>query len=409
MEKSRNLNIYISKLQQARIELMRTNPFYAVLLMKTSFGLDDYAVTAYTNGDMIAFNPDFLFSLSNDEVQFVLMHEVLHIALNHCNRNIEGIDPYLYNIACDIVVNSNILYSFNMDTKRITLKKYGESIHKTPSGKEGYLFTIEQVLEMIIKEDFLKQKSKKEKNKANGLDRFDDHSFWKNDDDKDKEEERKQNVVNAKKIRDKISKTLNKQAGKVSQMLLREIDKYINAQTDWKEVLQNFIQNDNVDYSFNPPDRRFQDNEFILPDLTEKDEKISNIWFCVDTSASISDTELKQSLSEIKGAIDQFDGKLEGYLSYFDASISEPQSFSTFEELKKIRPVGGGGTSFDVIFNSLSIFFKDELPSYIIILTDGKAPYPEETVNKGIPVLWLINNDYETPPRGRVARINTNE
>lgn len=41
----------------------------------------------------------------------------------------------------------------------------------------------------------------------------------------------------------------------------------------------------------------------------------------------------------------------------------------------------------------------------IIILTDGIAPFPQEKLAGGIPVLWLLNNEKANPPWGKVARI----
>lgn len=43
--------------------------------------------------------------LSADERRFVIAHEVLHVALRHLARR-RGRDPYLWNVACDFVVNA---------------------------------------------------------------------------------------------------------------------------------------------------------------------------------------------------------------------------------------------------------------------------------------------------------------
>ena len=48
--------------------------------------------------------------------------------------------------------------SCNTRTKKITLKKYGESMHLAPGGKEGYEYTAEQVYEQLFKKA---KKSKK--------------------------------------------------------------------------------------------------------------------------------------------------------------------------------------------------------------------------------------------------------
>ena len=160
------------------------------------------------------------------------------------------------------------------------------------------------------------------------------------------------------------------------------------------------------DYSFSPPDRRFQDSPFFLPDFNEmgKNDNVSDILFFIDTSGSISDNDMTAAYSEIKGAIDQYDGKLQGWLGFFDAAIIEPKPFSSFEEFNVIKPAGGGGTDFQIIFEYVNQHMKEKEPNCIIILTDGYAPFPKEELANDIPVLWLINNQDVTPPWGKVAR-----
>lgn len=75
-----------------------------------------------------------------------------------------------------------------------------------------------------------------------------------------------------------------------------------------------------------------------------------------------------------KGAIDQFNGKLEGWLGFFDYVA---------ENMAAYPPVS------------------------IVILTDGYAEIPSERAAQGIPVLWIINNEDVTPSWGIVARIDS--
>ncbi|MEE1503766.1 MAG: VWA-like domain-containing protein, partial [Acutalibacteraceae bacterium] len=79
--------------------------------------------------------------------------------------------------------------------------------------------------------------------------------------------------------------------------------------------------------------------------------------------------------------------------------------FENEEEFRIIRPECGGGTDFEVIFEYVHQHMQENLPASIIILTDGYAPFPKETVSEGIPGLWLINNKDAEPPWGKVARI----
>ncbi len=141
----------VRRLQNARLSLLMHQPFFAVLLMHLKFALDLSCETAYTDGERIAFNPDFMEQLSDRELEFVLMHEVLHAALGHPFRMKETYEPALYDRACDIVVNSNILRCFNGDLNRITLKPFGTAMHRTPDGTEGHELSVEQVYALLAK------------------------------------------------------------------------------------------------------------------------------------------------------------------------------------------------------------------------------------------------------------------
>jgi predicted metal-dependent peptidase len=228
---------------------------------------------------------------------------------------------------------------------------------------------------------------------------FDDHSFWTNDEDMEYSDAWDKHVDDACKIIS-IEDPSNK-CGSLPAFAERILKERSKHQTNWREILDNFVQDEIDDYSFNPPDRRFSDSIFMLPDFNEASETVKNVLFMVDTSGSMSDDMISQAYQEIRGAIEQFGGKLEGYLGFFDAVIVKPVAFSTVDELNIIRPFGGGGTRFDIIFDYVETEMKDNPPSNIVILTDGYARFPNEDAANGIPVLWIINNDEVVPPWGK--------
>lgn len=516
----------IKRLQNARLNLLSKQPFYALLLLHMKFALDITCETAYTDGNRIAFNPDFMDAISDKELEFVLMHEVLHAALCHPFRRQSDYDTECYDKACDIVVNSNILYSFNMDISSITLKKFGVSMHLTPSGKEGYKFTVEEVYNELLKasgktqknsnlgsgnggngsgidgllegqggkdenkteesndqEDSSNNKSNKGKGGGNGecdgsgdgdgnnrgksskglangsgkgksgkgqgsggggeiteddlndliaellkgravhgkvdpnssiIDdkiedsekqgMVDDHSFWNGDEEDNIGRDTWLNrMIDATDI---IAQSNGgKGRGTMPLAAQRVIEELKNPTLDWRTILNEFVQEEICDYSFSPPDKRMEDSPFFLPDFNEKDESIKDILFMIDTSGSMSDVQITECYSEIYGAIGQFGGKLQGKLGFFDAVVVEPIPFENEDEFKIIRPKGGGGTSFDIIFDYVEKEMEEEPPVSIVILTDGYAPIPDESRAGGIPVLWIINNDSVTPPWGKIARI----
>lgn len=405
----------IKRLLLSRMRILYNHGFYGLLLMHMIYAVSEEIETACTDGVRITFGIDFLDSLSDSELDFVMMHEILHVVLQHCFRG-DVEDPEAYNIAADIVVNSNIMLENGLKASSITLSKYGIAMHVAPDGKEGHEYTAEQVYAMLPK-----NLNKKGNNKSLGsavgrakkeiskeqhqpVQVWDDHSQWgkyeEDDTLRDVWLKRFEDAAEAIEIRDPSNARGLLPA--FAERILKELKK---SQTDWRTILNDFVQEEVVDYSFSPPDRRFDDSPFFLPDFNGKEDMVEDILFMIDTSGSMSDDMIAAAYSEVKGAIDQFNGKLKGWLGFFDAAIIKPQPFSDENEFKIIKPAGGGGTDFQIIFEYVFHHMSDKLPASIIILSDGDAPFPQEKLAGGIPVLWLLNNEEVNPPWGKVARI----
>ena len=406
---------YMKRLLLSRMRILCNHGFYGLLLMHMTYAVSEEIETACTDGVKITFGTEFLTHLSDSELDFVMMHEILHVVLQHCTRgNVE--DPETFNIAADIVVNSNILLENGMKLSSITLSKYGTSMHVAPDGKEGHEYTAEQVYAMLPKNPCLidagipgsaSGRAKKIMAEADEITIgvWDDHSQWgkyeEDDTLRDVWVKRMEDAAKAIEIRDPSNTR-----GLVPAFARRILKELREPQKDWRTILNDFIQEEVVDYSFAPPDRRFGDSPFFLPDFNGKEDMVEDILFMIDTSGSMSDAMVTAAYSEVKGAIDQFDGKLKGWLGFFDAVIIEPQPFKDEEEFRIIKPAGGGGTDFQIIFEYVMKHMIDKFPASIIILTDGFAPFPQEKLAGGIPVLWLLNNETVNPPWGRIARIH---
>lgn len=421
---------YIKRLLLSRMRILCNHGFYGLLLMHMIYAVSEEVETAGTDGVRITFGTEFLDSLTDAELDFVMMHEILHVVLQHCIRG-DVEDPEAYNIAADIVVNSNIMLENGGKASSITLSKYGTSMHIALDGE----YTAEQVYAMLPKNlnkkgnnkspgsavGRAKKENKKGNNKSPGSadgrakkeiakDKhqpvwvWDDYSQWgkyeEDDTLRDVWVKRFEDAAEAIEIRDPSNTRGLLPA--FAQRILKQLKK---PQTDWRTILNDFIQEEVVDYSFAPPDRRFDDSPFFLPDFNGKEDRVEDILFMIDTSGSMSDDMITAAYTEVKGAIDQFDGKLKGWLGFFDAAIIKPQPFSDENEFKIIKPAGGGGTDFQIIFEYVFHHMSDKLPASIIILSDGDAPFPQEKLAGGIPVLWLLNNEEVNPPWGKVARI----
>lgn len=65
--------------------------------------------------EQILFDPEFVDEIDDEQLEFVLLHEILHCALGHPLR--AGTMNFdLFQIACDIVVNSVALEELHLHT-----------------------------------------------------------------------------------------------------------------------------------------------------------------------------------------------------------------------------------------------------------------------------------------------------
>lgn len=415
------------RLLLARMSLLSEHGFYGVLLMHMRFAMGDELDTAWVSSDTITFNPDFLEGLGERELLFVLEHEVLHAALGHVSRRREDMDGELFNVACDIVVNSNILWSNGMDPGSITLAEFGESMHLTPAGEEGYLFTAEEVYEMLADDRAGKgcpagstgapgeggppdpplgtQGRSLDRVRQAGRERGWDWHIPACDDSEDQTDDGWAWLVRgareAMRARDPSGRR-----GLVPLGVERLLGELSGPRVDWRRLLNDFVQEEVNDWSFSVPDRRFSESPYILPSYCETDAALRHVAFMVDASGSVSDDELAAVVSEISGALEQFGGRMDGWVGFFDTKAYGLAEIGSVEDVRSLRPRGGGGTRLEAAFEAVDEWVDDEAVSCIVILTDGYAPFPEEARAKGTPVLWLLSSKDVQPPWGRVVHLS---
>ncbi len=410
------------KLLLSRVRVLSKHGFYGLMLMHLNLTLED-CETAYTDGSKLAFGRDFLYRLTQSEVDFILMHEILHVALKHVFRGLDY-NQELFNIACDIVVNSTILHDADDKLESITVQG-NVSMHLI-DGKEGYLYTAEEVYEKLVKKKdklvSLSQNSNQnqKESKSNGqsladsntegeYSSFDDHSKWPGD------SEYQEDLVNKMII--SVCDSINNQAecnqtqGDIPPQVIRIYDKLKNGSIDWRELLANFLNfKPTYDYSFTPVDRRYEDSGFFMPDYNEVgiEQDNINLLFLVDTSGSITRRDITTAYSEIKGAIEA-NIKMRAHIIFFDSVCSPMYEFDSLESLLNIKPLGGGGTSLDDFFKKLPTYVErvGGKIDAVICITDGYLDFPNESKRLNIPFIWLINNYRITPPWGVVARLES--
>ena len=388
---------------EERALLIKNNPFFGHLSMGLQLACAP-CKTACTDGSRLIFDPAFAEKLSDQELQFVILHEVLHCVFRHCIRG-KGLHSVLYNIACDIVVNSTILAMWGQESMMIAGEK---AMHLAPDGKEGREYNAEEIYQMLIHQNhtngiYQMQTDQNNANKSSqmqtnqnppasmqtdneGFEKssFDRHDIW-------------QGICDKAQLQDNWNRKIQsafRQCGDSTGMpqQVRTIVQDIARRSglNWKQLLHDFLQSDTYDYNFLPPDRRYAFSDFYLPayNMDEEHQTADDIWVCIDTSGSVTEEELTCTMAEILDAMRQ--AGLKGRISFFDSNITEPEPFEFENDLKNLTAQGGGGTSFHIIFRYLEEKLYPDLPRAILIFTDGYARFPEQKAALDVPVLWLI-------------------
>ena len=415
----------IDRFINCRIKTMFNCSFFGYLIMNMEPKIDYSIKTAATDGDVFYYNPYFIKALSDPECTWILLHEVLHAALKHIWRRNQR-EPERWNYACDYAIHSIMVQSIN-------------SLYKTAQDRQSIRMPVnclynpkfddksaEQIYELIGKDykknatyksgnDNNQSKSSSKKNEGstigkgksdNGIGTLDDHSKWYESNTQE-DANIKQSLWDSKLIAAaELQASSNK--GDLPGFMTRLISKILKPQKDWRTILAEFIEYINDDYTFLPPDNRYDEEYFdniMLPSFSDQSEKVQNIIFYIDTSGSIGDKDLVKSYSEIVGAIAQFKGKLSGKLGFFDSVAYPLHDFEDVHDVLNIKPQGGGGTNFVAPFEYIFENLSDDEISGIIILTDGYCDWPKKSIARGKKVLWLINNEERTPPWGNIARL----
>ncbi len=165
---------------------------------------------------------------------------------------------------------------------------------------------------------------------------------------------------------------------------------------DWKTILRDMITScGKNDFRMMPPNKEYLWQKIYLPSLMGEE---INIAIGIDTSGSISDEEILEFLSEVKGICDAYE-QYTIYLFTCDAAIHGSWTLHPFDSLPKVMG-GRGGTSYVPVFEAAK-----KLPpfSFLVYLTDL---YPNDSYppTPYFPVIWVSVSD-QTPPYGRLIKL----
>ena len=95
------------RITRSRVRLLLTKPFFGQLATRMKLIERPDMPTAATDGRNF-FNREFVDRLNDDELDFLVGHEVLHMVFDHVDARGDR-DPMIYNMACDFNINMTLV------------------------------------------------------------------------------------------------------------------------------------------------------------------------------------------------------------------------------------------------------------------------------------------------------------
>ena len=367
--------------------LLRDEPYFALL----SRQLDKRASNAIPTAGMkynpkeeryeLIYNPSFMESLNNSQRQWVLMHELYHASLGHCEyRKLDGHDRQTANYAMDLAINS--LPNMRENALDIALMPgRGPFANLQLFGQSSEWYA------NWIKKD---QQENPDKYSDDESGQFDDHSDFGQE---SSGEENLGKQIASKKLHDAIAKAAQeceygdgkggspKGWGSVSTFTQKIIKDAVNSRfvLDPKKVLASFIKASiaaDKKTSVTKRNRRLPGKKFGRRTLHR-----ANIAISIDQSGSVSD--------ELLGKVFEWLGEFAKFASFtvvpFDHEVFEEKVYVWKKgERRKRERVLCGGTD----FNAPTKFVNDRNFDGHIVITDMLAPKP---IRSKCQRMWLTD------------------
>ena len=384
------------RLQKAVSDIMM-NPKYialAGLLTLGERGVKDDVPTACTNGKDEWYGRDFVESLSDPELRFLILHEVYHKLYRHLItwQHLYKRNAFKANKACDYVINVKLVD----DNKDGFATMTGELANGCFNEKYRGWDSAQVYNDLSSGDD-------EEGGGQGGQQPFDQHD-WEGAEELTPEQKREL----AKDIDEAIRQGALI-AGKLGSGGDRDLAELLEPQVDWKEVLRDFITETcaGSDYStYRRPNRRYIGMDIIMPSGVS--EKVEELVLAIDTSGSIGQRELSVFLSEVGSICDTVTPSCVRIL-YWDTEVCREEKYE-IHELANItqstKPRGGGGTMIECVPRYMAE--HGIKPQATIILTDGYlgGSWGSWTC----PTLWcILDNKGTNASVGKTVHVKSRE
>ena len=413
----------VQSLSKAAKELMLKEPYYGFFLIMLNKLWDKRRVpTAGVSKNGINYqltiNDDFWESLSENHRLGLLKHELLHIAFGHLTTFFKFSDKKLANVAMDMEINQYIDLTWlpggdytkdQFDALKETIKAEMETAKANDATLEELMaianklpargIMIQDYADMNLDlkagaryyYDKLKEfKDEKDKNGTCGNQAMDnlldsiedgdvpDHSTWEDFENLTEAEQKLIDKQLQKVLSDAKEQTIKKRGtvpGEIEGVII--IEEIVPPKFDWRGFIRRFTGVSTK--VFTKKIRRKENRRFDAnPGLKVKMRQ--HMLLGIDTSGSVSDTELKEFMSEIHHI---YKCGVDITIVQCDTQMYPPEKYTGKFQM---NVKGRGGTEFDPVLE----YFNENLNKYtsLVYFTDGEC---NTSVKPKGNVLWVLS------------------
>jgi predicted metal-dependent peptidase len=374
--------------------LMKSNPFYAIMLLKHKMIWDEAQATGYTDGVTLGTNTKWFSALTKGQRITYLAHEVLHVCLMHHTRRY-GRDNKQWNIACDYVINLVLVDAgFEPLPKWLYDTKY-----KGMSAEQVYRLLQQKGNKQQPKPQQQQQSGSGNSKQGNGQptpsntepDTIGEVRDAPNP--QDAEQKTAQSI--------KQAQSVAKRMGKMGNATERAVNN-ISQGGDPRDILAAFLTDRaRTEYTYTKPARRYIVHDMYEPSMYNK--ALGRFAISCDTSGSISGAEIQKLVAfvfSVLATLSDYKSQTSLPVIYCDDTVRRVEEL---EDGMKANPIGGGGTDFAPPFKYIDESGEDIVG--MIYITDGYGSFPQ--IQPDYPVVWaLLCPHYNfKPPFGEVVEI----
>jgi predicted metal-dependent peptidase len=371
------------RLHKATTDIIGDSEFIALagVLMIGKKSVVDRLPTAATNGRDEMYGREFVESLNDAELRFLMLHECYHKMYQHLTtwKHLHDINHGLANAACDYVINIKLADSDGGKRGWISMPKGGllDDKYRGMDAKQVFDSLIEEGRE----DDF-------GDNEGIG---FDSHDW---------EGAQRLSADEAQALKKDIDDAIRQgsiMAGKTGSGGLRDMAELLEPKKNWRELLRDFVSTtcSGKDYStWRKPNRRYVGINMLMPSSIS--ESMGEVVVAIDTSGSIGTEELSHFLAEVKGICETVKPSVVRVL-YWDTEVCAEEVYEQDQLdnlVRSTKPAGGGGTMVECVPQFIAE--KSLKPECVVVLTDGYLG--GSWGSWSMPVVWCIQGNRSATP-----------